>query len=249
MGAAFRIGDEVAAADAGASAQDSNNITLQAGDTVYVLVFSSDGSPAVPTGVAWDPTGVNEAFTKIHDPGSALFSFGYFSVWRAQGLTAKTGVIRATWSGNQGERGMIAWVGTDIDTGTPNGTIGTGTGASGATSATANTSVGQLVLGFVWLLDTGGPGTSTFDSPNGTERNDVQTSPAYDSAASQDIAASGATQAVTWTPSQNGDGWYSVAIPLNDAAPGGGGGGDGMTIPRKFRQSYRPRPFAPGSAR
>ena len=224
MAAAFRIADGIGAtAGPGTTTFDSNSITLEAGDTVYVMVVSSDVSPVVCSSVQWDPSGVNEAFTKIYDPGAADFTFGRMTVWRAQGLTAKTGIIQATWANEEDERLLITWVGTGIDTTTPEGTIVAATNTDTSVTVTANTTAGQLVLGMAWAFDASpSAGALSFTSPNGTERVDAATvATDYDAGAAQDIAASGTTQAITWTISETVTGWRAVAIPLNDLAASG----------------------------
>lgn len=199
--------------------QDSPSITVPSGNVCYALVVSSDGSPADPSGVAWDPTGVNESLTKL----GATLSYGtYFkaSLYRGVGLTAKTGVFRATYSASQGERLVLVWAGTGIDSGTPNGTIVTATGTNTTPTATATTTAGQLVLAL------GASGITvntlrTWNSPSGTERVEAATSPdTYDSGAIQDQTASGSSTAPQWTLSNAVDGWGIFVVPLNDAAAG-----------------------------
>lgn len=199
--------------------QDSPSITVPSGNVCYALVVSSDGSPADPSGVAWDPTGVNEALTKL----GATLSYGtYFkaSLYRGVGLTAKTGIFRATYSASQGERLVLVWAGTGIDSGTPNGTIATATGTNTTPTASATTTAGQLVLALAAQGITVNT-LRTFNSPSGTERVEAATSPdTYDSGAIQDQTASGSSTAPQWTLSGATDGWGIFVVPLNDAAAG-----------------------------
>lgn len=197
----------------------SGSVAVASGSVVYVFVGMSDSTYAAPSSVVWDPGVANESLTKIHDSGQ-LFTYGHFSVWRGVGLTAKTSTVQATWGASKGERVINVWVGTGIDTTTPNGTIGTGTASSTSVSATATTTTGQLVLGGGYVLDISGDAYSlTLGSPNGTERTESEAEP-YDVVAVQDISASGSTQAITWTVTGTGtyyQGYYAVAIPLNNA--------------------------------
>lgn len=229
MAAAFRTSTGSATAGSSSTTQDSPSIALQSGDTVYVLVASSDGTPVVPSSVIWDPGVANESLTSINDSTnwSPSGPYGRTTVWRAQNLTAKTAVFRATWGSAQGERVVVVWVGTGINTTTPNGTIVATTGtATSVSSGNATTTTGQLVVGFAHLLDISGTATTlALNSPNGTERTEVFTGTSfpYDCAAVQDISAGGSTQAITWTAggtSANYEGFRAIAIPLNDASSG-----------------------------
>lgn len=199
--------------------QDSPSITVPSGNVCYALVVSSDGSPADPSGCVWDASGVNESLTKL----GATLSYGtYFkaSLYRGVGLTAKTGVFRATYSASQGERLVLVWVGTGIDSGTPNGTIVTATGTNTTPTATATTTAGQLVLALAAQGITVNT-LRTWNSPSGTERVEAATSPdTYDSGAIQDQTASGSSTAPQWTLSNAVDGWGIFVVPLNDAAAG-----------------------------
>lgn len=203
----------------GSTTQDSPSITVPSGNVCYVLVNNSDGSPAAPTGVVWDAGGVNQSLTQV----STTLSYGVYwraSLWRGVGLTAKTSAFRATWGASQGERIVGAWVGTGIDTTTPNGTIGTNS-ATGSTalSGSATTTAGQLVLAFGAFGHVNNTLT-TLNSPSGTERFDVTTLPDYyDTAAVQEQTASGASTTATWTAGNTGD-WGIFVVPLNDAAAG-----------------------------
>lgn len=203
----------------GSTTQDSPSITVPSGNVCYVLVNNSDGSPAAPTGVVWDAGGVAEALTQV----STTLSYGTYwraTLWRGVGLTAKTSAFRATWSGSQGERIVGAWVGTGIDSGTPNGTIATNS-ATGSTAltGTATTTAGQLVLAFGAFGHVNNTLT-TLNSPSGTERFDVTTLPDYyDTAAVQEQTASGSSTTMTWTAGNTGD-WGIFVVPLNDAAAG-----------------------------
>lgn len=222
MAAAFRVAASGADA-AGGTTRATGSVAVQTGDTAYVWVFSSDGTPVIASGVVWDPGVANQALTQIHDSGTR-FTYGRVTLWRAQGLTAKTATFQATWGSTQGERGIVAWLGTGIDTTTPNGTIATGTNTNTSVSVTATgLTTSQLVLGAAWALDIDGTAISfNFSSPNGTERAEAFASP-YDIGAMQDIAAGGTTQAITWTVSgttANYQGWYGVALGINDAGAG-----------------------------
>ena len=218
MGAAYSTAVGQGSSSA-STTQDSPSITVPSGNVVYALVVSSDGSPADPSGFAWDPTGVNEALTKL---GATLSYATYFkaSLYRGVGLTAKTGIFRATYSASQGERLVLVWAGTGIDTTTPNGTIATATGTNTTPTATATTTAGQLVLAL------GAQGITvntlrTFDSPSGTERVEAATSPdVYDSGAIQDQTASGSSTSPQWTLSASTGEWGIFVVPLNDAAAG-----------------------------
>lgn len=202
--------------DAGGTTRDSPSLVIPAGSVVYAFVNNSDSSPAAPTGVSLDPTGTPQAFTKIGDSG-AFATYAYATLWVLKNASAVTATIRATWGVSQGERMVTVWVGTGIDTTTPNGIVATGTGATTAVSVTPTGSAGLLRVQFAGHLFTGAA-ARTYNSPSGTERTDAVISGVpYDGAASQDQTASGA---MTWTLSGSVDGWYSFAFVLNDAGAG-----------------------------
>ena len=207
--------------DAGGTTRDSPSLVIPAGAVVYAFVNGSDGSPAAPTGVSLDPTGTPQAFTKIGDSG-VFASFAYASLWVLKNASAVTAVTRATWAASQGERMVTVWVGTGIDTTTPNGTVATGTGTTTAVSATAASTSGQLCVQFAGHLFTGAS-ARTYNTPSGNERTDAVISGVpYDGAASQDQTGGSPNTTMTWTLSGTIDGWYSFAFALNDAGGGGG---------------------------
>lgn len=239
MAAAFGAVGAAGTADSGALTQDSASLTVSGTDKVlYVAVGNSDGSPAAPTGVRWDPTGANQAMTQIGTTIS-IGSFGRFSLWRLIAPTNATAVARATWGANQGERVVNATVVTGTDQTTANGTVAQASATSGtAMSAGAvTTTAGKLVLAFGYTLDID-LNNRLMNSPTGTERSEVTTSPdAYDRVASQDQTAAGASTTPTWTLSGavNG-GWAMYAFQLNDAA-----GGGGATQPPRSMHQHRMR--------
>lgn len=218
MGAAYSTGGVNGVADGGSTTIDSSSYVVPSGAVVYVVIESSDGSPADPSGVVWDPTGVNEALTKI----GATLSFGGFakaSLYRIIAPTAGTAIFRGTYSASQGERLINVWVGTGADAATPNGTVATATGTNGTPSTGAmTTTVGQRVLAMAAQVTTSGA-ARTFDSPTGTERAEGATSGTpYDSGASQDFAATTTSTTLQWTITSTVDGWAIFGIPLVDAS-------------------------------
>jgi len=207
--------------DAGGTTRDSPSLTIPAGATVYAFINNSDGSPAAPSGVSLDPTGTPQAFTKIGDSGT-FATYAYATLWVLKNASAVTAVVRATWAASQGERMVTVWVGTGIDTTTPNGTVATGNGTTTSVSATAASTSGQLCVQFAGHLFTGAA-ARTYNTPSGTERTDAVISGVpYDGAASQEQTATGTSTVMTWTLSGTIDGWYSFAFALNDAGGGGG---------------------------
>lgn len=223
MPAAFSVGSVLGTADAGATTQDSGSIAVASGSVMYVLVESSDTTAVVVSGVRWDPTGANQALTQIGTTIDHSSPNAKASLWRLINPTAATAVVRVTWGSNQSERLVAVWVGTGIDTTTPNGTLTQTTGTTTAVSTGAiTTTVGQLVLSMATLLS--GSGTQlSFNTPNGTERNEGSTTATpFDTAATQDISASGTSTTMTWTISATPNSWAQFGIPLNDAPAGGG---------------------------
>lgn len=222
MAAAYRTHVASGIADGGSTTYDSASITTTAGDTLYVYVVSSDSSPVAPSGVVWNPGGSNQSLTNI----KAHQVYGTYygaSLWRLVSPTAGTGVVRATWPSGQAERLLIVVAASDVDSTTPNGTIGQGLDATGTTfsvSGTATTTSGQTVLAFASLGSSGEQ--FAFGSPSGTERVEASTSGTpYDTAAMQDTVASGASTTMTWsiTPtSGTHPPWLIWVVPLNDAA-------------------------------
>ena len=198
---------------------DSPSITVSGSNKVlYVFVGDSAGTPLDPSGVVWDPTGVNETLTKLdtQDFGTVANC----SIWRKIAPSDATAVVRVTWAANKDEQGIIAWVETGLDQTTPNGTIAKATGA-GTTTVSAGavtTTNGQRLLQFGQFLDTS-PNARTYDSPTGTERHDLAMTPSnYDGIAAQEQTASGSSTTPTWTMSSAADGWGSFAFALNEAS-------------------------------
>lgn len=222
MAAAYSTGNAAAVNDSGSTTYDSGSITVPSGAVVYALVGNSEGAgPADPTGVSLDPGGTPQAFTKLNSSGT-LATYGNATLWRLTNATGVTAVVRATWAANKSERGIVVWVGTGIDTSTPNGTVGTADNNTTSPSATATTTTGQLVLSMCYFLDTA-PSTTDYTSPSGTQRHKAITSPdEYLGLVSQDQTAAGSSTSPSWTISEALDRWYMVAIPLNAAAGGSG---------------------------
>lgn len=223
MAATYSTSGAAGVADAGATTQDSSNITVSAGSVMYALVANSDSSPAAPSGVVWAPSGANESLTQI---GTTIThgTFGKASLWRLINPTAATATVRATWGANQAERLVNVWVGTGINTTTPNGTLVQNQGASNnnVTTGAISTTAGQLVLAMLAHLSTSAT-AMTYDSPTGTERQDIVTSgAAYDGSESQDFTAIGTSTTLTATLGGGGtaDSWAAFGIPLNDASGG-----------------------------
>lgn len=206
--------------DAGATTFDSPSLTVSGTNKVlWALVANSDGTPATPSGVVWDPAGAAQALTL---QGSAI-TFGTFanaSLWRLIAPANATGVVRATWGATKAERGIIVWVETDIDQATPNGTVASANGTASTVSPGAvTTTAGQRVLNFAQALDTGVFAGAPFGSPSGTERHDmVTTGTAYDAIAAQEQTASGSSVTPTWTLTEFADAWASFAFAVNVAA-------------------------------
>lgn len=220
MAAAYSTSAASGVSTPAATTYDSPSVTVNSGDVVYVIVAASAGSPSNPTSCKWDPTGVNESLTQV---GSTLthWSYARASLFRGVGLTAKSGVFRATWPQAQDERIIGVWVGSGIDATTPNGTVATATGTNTTPTATATTTAGQLVL-MLAAASKDNTAARTFNSPTGTERFDAATSPDdYDNVAAQDLTASGSSTSPQWTLSGTVNGWSAFVIPINDAAASG----------------------------
>lgn len=221
MAAAYKAGSATTngANDAGANTIASASVTVAADDVFYLDVISSDSVPLSCTGVVWDAAGVNEALTLVG--ADTTYATNYrSSAWRGKGLTAKTAVFTATFSGNQTERLAVTTAFTGLDQTTPNGTVvvNSAAGTGPLTTGAMATTVGQLVCA---LGAIGTSGTqSTFDSPTGTERveGSIPGTP-YDSGAAQDYAAVTTSTTMTWTSGGGAPtGWSMYGIPLNDAA-------------------------------
>lgn len=217
-------------ADGGSNTHDSPALTISGSNkVVWALVGNSDGTPATPTGVVLDPTGVNQAFT-IQGSGLTYGTFGNASLWRLiapSDVTAK--IVRATWAANKGERIVCVWVENDIDQTTPNGTVAsansTGANQTPVSAGAVTTAAGQRVLQFAHSICTSVFSTGTpFNTPTGTERQDtVTTGTAYDAIAAQEETASGSSTTPSWASvSDNEEGWATFAFAVNVASGGGG---------------------------
>lgn len=222
MAAAFSVGSVLGTADAGGTTQDSGSITVAAGSVMYVLVESSDNTAVACSGVVWAPSGANQAFTQIGTTIDHSSPNAKASLWRLVSPSATTATVRASWGSNQSERLVAVWVGTGIDTTTPNGTIAQNTGTTAAVSSGAiTTTSGSLVVMLATLLS--GSGTPlSFNSPSGTERNEGSTSGTpFDTSATQDTTAAGTSTTMTWTISSTPSSWASFGFQVNDATGGG----------------------------
>lgn len=221
MAGAYKVGSATTngANDAGANTIASASVTVAANDVFYLDVISSDSVPLACTGVVWDAAGVNQALTLVGT--DTTYGTNYrSSAWRGKGLTAKTAVFTATFSGNQTERLVVTTAFTGLDQTTPNGTmaVNSAAGNGALTTGAMTTTVGQLVCAL------GAIGTAgvqlTFDSPTGTERveGSIPVTP-YDSGAAQDYVAVGASTSINWTAGGGTPaGWSMYGIPLNDAS-------------------------------
>ena len=216
-------------ADGGSTTRDSPSLTVSGTNKVlWAFVANSDGTPATPTGVVWDPAGGAQALT-LQGSGITFATYGNASLWRLIAPSDATGVVRATWAATKGERMVGAWVETDIDQTTPNGTVATNSVATDTAPVTAgavSTSVGQRVVQFMHAFDIGGAiAAGNLVTPTGTERFDVATSGSgYDAIGAQEETASGASTTPSWaTSTRTLSGWASFAFALNENAAGGGG--------------------------
>lgn len=218
MPAALRTTFSAAGTEAGGTTFDSASVTIQAGDTVYVMFASSDTTATAPTGVVWVP-GSQSLTDKVADQPCG--PNGRSTIWRAQGLTPGTGVFRGTWGGSGQTEQIAGGVAlTGVDTTTPNGTIGTGTAhLNVSATATATTTSGQFVLGMCHIVNTTASSATTFSPTSGNnERFDVPTAPTgFDAITAADQTAAGSSTSTTWTISQTVDDWRAFAIPVNDA--------------------------------
>jgi hypothetical protein len=220
MAATFSAQGGNSVADAGATTVDTSaTITVPSGAVVYAIAVSSDNTAVDCTGVAADPTGGNQALTQL-GAHLNLNVNGRASLWRIIAPTAGTYVFRATWGSNQGERSIGVWVGTGIDSGTPNETLVTATGTNTTPTATANTGVasGDLVLAFACHQY----GTSSpigYNSPSGTERGEYDDA-GFSGLAFQEQVASGSSISPQWTLGNTPANWGIFVVALNDAGAG-----------------------------
>jgi hypothetical protein len=205
--------------DGGNTTVDSPSVVVPANSVVYVLAGSSELTPAAATAVAADPTGANQALTQI---GTSIFfgAFGTANLWRIINPNSGTYVFRATWGGNQGQRFINVWVGTGIDSVTPNGTVvqNSGTSNNNATTGSITTTAGQLVLALMAHMNSSAD-SMTYNSPTGTERQDFVTSgAAFNGSESQDTTAAGSstTLSATLTGASTAESWAAFGIPIND---------------------------------
>jgi hypothetical protein len=212
-----------AIADGGATTFASPALSVSGSNKVmWALAIDSDTTPADATGVVWDAAGVNEALTKL-GAGLTYGTFANCSLWRKIAPSDGTSkAVTATWAASKGERGLIVWVETDIDQGTPNGTVvsATGTGTSVASGA-VTTTVGQRVIQLADALRTGiFSAAPNFNTPTGTERHDVvSTGTAYHAIAAQEQTASGSSTSPSWaTLDDTTDGWGTFAFAVNAAS-------------------------------
>ena len=126
--------------------------------------------------------------------------------------------------GVRARRIICVWVGTGIDTTTPNGTVEQASAASTSDDMTDTiaTTAGQMVLAF-GAYQSQNVTQRTFDSPNGTERAEMTSDPDdYDGAAIQELVAAGSsTTPCGPSRTQRAQGWTMFTIALNDASGGG----------------------------
>jgi hypothetical protein len=207
-------------ADGGATTVDTSaTITVPSGAVVYAIVVSSDSAAVDCTGVAADPTGGNQALTQLGTHLN-LNANARASLWRIVAPTAGTYVFRATWGSNQGERSIGVWVGTGINSGTPNETPVTATGTNQTPTATANTGIvaGDLVLAF-GCHQYGSSSPIDYNSPSGTERGEYDAA-GFSGLAFQEQVAAGASISPQWTLGNTPANWGIFVVALNDAGAG-----------------------------
>ena len=192
---------------------------------LYVLVGTGASSPGDPTAVKYASTGGSggESLTLL-DSVRVVGTFVKTSVWKLVGPSASSGTIHATFAASNDERWIIAVAVQDAD-GTEN-TIAYAT-ASSSTAPTVNaTSVsGDLVLGFLSVLD--GSGGNPQLTAGQTSVYELESSTAgtggignFESAGIEQDTASGTSTTISWTLSDLSD-WGLHAFAVNGATGGG----------------------------
>jgi hypothetical protein len=200
----------------GGTTVDSGSIVVPAGAVVFAMAVSSDSTAVDCTGVAADPTGGNQALTQL-GAHLNLNANGRASFWRIIAPTAGTYVFRATWGSSQGETSIGVWVGTGIDSGTPNETPVTATGTNQTPTATANTGIvaGDLVLAF-GCHQYGSSSPIDYNSPSGTERGEYDDA-GFSGLAFQEQVAAGTSISPQWTLGNTPANWGIFVVALNNA--------------------------------
>lgn len=130
-----------------------------------------------------------------------------------------------SWASNQDETFLIGVSTKDTDQTTPNNTVASATGTNVSPTASATSVSGDLVLGFMFYLDSGA-NEATWTRGGQTVLETIRdASTPYEGIDAAYQTAAGTSTAASWSISGTGalDEWGVFALAVN-AATGGGGG-------------------------
>lgn len=223
----------------------SGSMTI-AGSNRHLLVcaFSGASVPVDPTAVKWGGSG-GTALTKV--ASVAAFSvFWKASIWSLNSPTAQTSTIFSDWGGAQDEIFIIGISFNNVDSGTPLGTIVTKTTAWAAGIAVdannkddtqnCTTAVDDMMADFICVADAAG-GSSTVSIQNGQTLRQLYGAGVpigFEAMAGATLLATGTTTTSRWRindPAGSSlDVWSMFAIPVKQAAGGGGAAANPKTL-------------------
>lgn len=130
-----------------------------------------------------------------------------------------------SWAGAQDETFLIAVSTKDTDQTTPNNTVASATGTNVSPTASATSVAGDLVLGFMFYLDSGA-NEATWTRGGQTVIETIRdASTPYEGIDAAYQTAAGTSTAASWSISGTGalDEWGVFALAVNMASGGGGG--------------------------
>lgn len=206
---------------------DTANITVgsESNRVLIVTVMELDNGSDRVTGVSWDPSGTNEAFTACAAEAAATGGQGRGRAWYRVAPTAATAPVRLTGDGTLLQVGFTAALYSGADQTTPcaDQTVAGGT-ANTASVTVSNTAADGMVQDAL-IINAAGLAVDAGQTSIGTAGTG---GPSTVGGSYQDGADGGV---MSWTLTSNlGEPWGIVGVRIVAAAAGGGGGCPGMLL-------------------
>lgn len=207
---------------AGTGATATQSTTLVSGDTLVVKI-ATKGSGITVSGVAFDPTGDNDALTLVGtdingDARSTMFVLASDDV-----TTFQTADVVVTYSGsNRNVIGVSVYKTADPTTPVKPSSAATANGTDASPTVNVTGSTDGLIVDSLAQVSAG-PDTAA-PAGSGIERHDLDSSGGGTDTrgASQDLTATGGSDTMAWTMGGS-DNWATVAMALQITQPAAAG--------------------------